>query len=278
MGAWCDETFQDRVRLGLRITRTLYHGQSPYQTIDIVDTEPYGVTLLLDRAYMTSVGDEYHYHELLVHPALTSAPAIKRVLVIGGGDGGTVREVLRYREVQHVTMCEIDAMVTDACKQHLGALNVPWDDPRLELRFGDGVAYLRDHTGEPFDVILIDGSDPVGPAEGLIHGSFYQSCKRRLAPEGVLALQSEAPHLMREDFLRIVHSLRGVFPRVHPYFGPVPIYPSGAWSWTFASEQIDPLYPREDRLAQIEQGCRYYNRDIHRAAFVQPNDIRAALR
>jgi spermidine synthase len=127
-------------------------------------------------------------------------------------------------------------------------------------------------------VILIDGSDPVGPAEGLIHGSFYESCKRRLAPQGVLALQSEAPHLMRDDFLRIVRTLRGVFPRVHPYFGPVPIYPSGGWSWTFASTQIDPLTPREDRLAQIEPVCRYYNRDIHRAAFAQPNDIRAALK
>jgi spermidine synthase len=266
------------VRLGLRVTRSLFHGKSEYQTIDIVDTEPYGPTLLLDSAYMTSVGEEYYYHELLVHPALTSAPSIKRVLVIGGGDGGTVREVLRYREVEHVTMCEIDAQVTEACKQHLTAFNVPWQDPRLRLLFGDGVAYVRDSSDAPYDVILIDGSDPVGPAEGLIHGSFYESCKRRLAPEGVLALQSEAPHLMRDDFLRIVRTLRGVFPRVHPYFGPVPIYPSGGWSWTFASTQIDPLTPREDRLAQIERGCRYYNRDIHRAAFAQPNDIRAALK
>src|SRR5262249_8152027 len=157
--------------------------------------------------YMTSVADEYHYHELLVHPALTTAPRIKRVLVVGGGDGGTVREVLRYREVERVVMCEIDQMVTEACQQHMQAFNVPWTDPRLELRFGDGVAYLNEHAGDPYDMILIDGSDPVGPAAGLIATSFYESCKRCLAPDGVLALQSEAPLLMREDFLRIIQNL-----------------------------------------------------------------------
>jgi spermidine synthase len=277
MGLWFDETFEGRVRLGLPVERSLFHGKSAYQTIDIVETTTYGATLLLDSAYMTSVGDEFHYHEMLVHPALTSAPSIGRVLVIGGGDGGTVRELLRYREVTEVIMCEIDAMVTEACKQHLTAFNVPWTDPRLTLHFADGIAYLRDYVGEPFDVILIDGSDPVGPAAGLIAGSFYESCKRCLTPGGVLALQSEAPHLMRADFVRIVTTLRSVFPRVYPYFGPVPIYPSGSWSWTVASSTVDPLTPREDRLAQIERGCRYYNRDIHRAAFAQPNGIRAAL-
>ena len=111
MGLWFEEDFQDRVRLGLRVTRSLLHTKSEYQTIDIVDTVPYGVTLLLDGAYMTSVGDEFHYHEMIVHPALTTAPSIRRVLIIGGGDGGTVREVLRYREVEQVTLCEIDGMV-----------------------------------------------------------------------------------------------------------------------------------------------------------------------
>jgi spermidine synthase len=277
MGLWFDETFQGKVRLGLPVTRSLFHGRSPYQTIDIVDTETYGPTLLLDSAYMTSLGDEYFYHEMLVHPALTSAPAIARVLVIGGGDGGTVRELLRYREVKHVILCEIDAMVTEACKQHLSGFGVPWEDPRLELCFGDGVAYLRDCQGEPFDVILIDGSDPVGPAEGLITSPFYESCKARLKPEGVLAVQSEAPHLMRDDFVRIVKTLRAVFPRVHPYFGPVPIYPSGSWSWTVASGAVDPRVPRAERLAQVEPACRYYNRDIHTAAFAMPSELARAL-
>jgi spermidine synthase len=185
--------------------------------------------------------------------------------------------VLRYPEVQSVVMCELDGLVVEACKQHLGAFNVPWNDPRLDVRIGDGVAFLREYRGEPFDVILVDGPDPVGPAEGLFESPFYQSCKRCLAPSGVLASQTEAPFLMRENFVRIVKTLRNVFGRVHPYFGPVLIYPSGSWSWTFASDAVAPDAPREDRLRQVEPGCRYYNRDIHRAAFVQPNYVRKAL-
>ena len=278
MTQWFEETFQGRVRLALRVKRSIFHGRSQYQAIDIVDTEAYGRTLLLEDAYMTSVGDEFFYHELLVHPALTSAPSIKRVLVIGGGDGGTVREVLRHPEVEQVVMCELDEMVTAVCKEHLGEFKVPWGDPRLELRFGDGVAYLREYRGAPFDVILIDGTDPVGPAEGLIHASFYESCKRVLAPGGVIALQSEAPLLMQGDFVRIVKTLEGVFPRVAPYFGPIAIYPSGSWSFTFASLGTDHLAPIEARQQRIEPDSRYYNRDIHRAAFVQPNYVRQALK
>ena len=171
------------MRFGLNVRRTLLRTASEYQSIDIVETE-LGATLLLGDAYMTSVADEFFYHEMLVHPALTVAPQIRRVLVIGGGDGGTVREVLRYREVQKVVMCELDGLVVEACKEHLKAFNVPWDDPRLELRIGDGVAFLRDYSGEPFDVILVDGPDPVGPAEGLFQSPFYQSCKARPCAAG----------------------------------------------------------------------------------------------
>jgi spermidine synthase len=275
-GLWFDEDFENRVRFGLNVKRTLLRAQSEYQAVDVVDTD-FGKTLLLGGAYMTSVADEFFYHEMLVHPALTCAPSIKRVLVIGGGDGGTVREVLRYREVEQVVLAELDGLVVDACKEHLPEFNVPWNDPRLSIRIGDGVAFLRDYTGDLFDVILVDGPDPVGPAEGLFESPFYQSCRARLTPEGVLASQTEAPFVMHENFVRIVKTLRNVFGKVHPYFGQVPIYPCGSWSWTFASNAVGPDAPREDRLKQIEAGCRYYNRDIHRAAFVQPTYIRKAL-
>ena len=277
MSLWFDETFQGKVRLGFHVTKTVFHGQSEYQSVDVVETECWGRTLLLDGVYMTSVGDEYHYHEHLVHPALTSAPSIKRVLVIGGGDGGTVREVLRYREVEDVTLVELDRMVVEASQAHLTEMRVPWNDPRLHVRCEDGVAYLRDYSGEPYDVILVDGPDPVGPAEGLFQSPFYSACRARLRPEGLLATQSEAPALMRDDFVRIVKTLRSVFPRAQPYFGPVPIYVCGTWSWTIAGGANASFTPREDRLAEIEEGCRYYNRDVHRAAFTLPNDLRKLL-
>jgi spermidine synthase len=155
---------------------------------------------------------------------------------------------------------------------------VPWTDPRLEVRVGDGVAFLNEYRGEPYDVILVDGADPVGPAEGLFQSAFYDACKKCLSPVGLLASQTEAPTVMREDFVRIVKTLRHAFPEAHPYLGPVPIYPCGTWSWTVASRGgVDLKSPRAERLAQIEDGCRYYNRDIHRAAFVLPNDLRRAL-
>ena len=278
MGLFFDETFQGRVRLGFHVTGTVFHGYSEYQSVDVVETECFGRTLLLDGVYMTSVGEEYHYHELLVHPVLTTAPAIRRVLIIGGGDGGTVREVLRYPEVEQVTLCEIDGLVIEASKKYLTEFQVPWDDPRLTVRVGDGVAYLNDYKGEPYDVILVDGADPVGPAEGLFQSAFYDACKKCMAPHALLASQTEAPTLMRDDFVRIVKTLRNSFPEAHPYFGPVPIYVCGLWSWTVATRGgVDVRTPLPARLARIEAGCRYYNRDIHRAAFALPNDLRRAL-
>ena len=273
---WFDETYGDRMRFGLRLKRTLFHAQSEFQSVDIVESELFGKALALGGTWQTSVGDEHFYHEMLVHPALTTAPKIARVLVIGGGDGGTVREVLRYPEVEAVTMVELDKLVTDACREHMPEFNVPWDDPRLTLLFRDGVAFLKE-AGPTYDVVLLDGPDPVGPAAGLFQSPFYEAAKRRLSPDGVFATQSESPVAMRQEFLLFVKALRSTFERVRPYFGPVPIYPSGSWSWTFASQSVDPLALIERRLAVAEAHCRYYNRDIHRAAFAVPSEIARAL-
>jgi spermidine synthase len=278
MNEWYDEVFNDRLRFGLKAKRFLYSEKSAFQQIDIFETDQFGRALMLDGIYMTSEGDEYFYHEMLVHPAMTTTPSIKRVLVIGGGDGGTVREVLRYKEVEKVVMVEIDSMVVDACKKYLAAIGTAWDDPRLELLFEDGIAYVQETEEDPFDVILLDGSDPVGPAEGLFSEAFYRGCHRLLAPKGVFALQSESPVLFRDVFINIIKLLRDIFPLVRPYFGTVPIYAAGMWSWTFASKCIDPLNIIEERIEKIEPSTRYYNRAIHQAAFALPNEIRKELR
>jgi spermidine synthase len=277
MPAWYEEIQKDKARFSLLAKKPLARAQSPFQSIELFESEQFGVVLMLDGLFQTSELDEHFYHEMLIHPALTSAPSIKRVLVIGGGDGGSVREVLRYKEVEHVTMCEIDGLVIDLCKQHLSSFNVPWNDPRLNLIVGDGVAFLNEHQGPLFDVIIVDGSDPVGPAEGLIAETFYASCKRCLSPEGALVVQSESPIVMRDDLVRIVKNMRAVFSRVSPYLGPVPIYPSGSWSYTAASDKLDPRNPIDARAAAIEPGCKHYNRDLHRAAFALPTDLKRAL-
>lgn len=277
MTLWFDETYGGKLRFGLKVKRSLYHGKSQFQSIDVVETEAFGRALALEDAWMTSERDEAHYHEMIVHPALTTAKRIKRVLVIGGGDGGTVREVLRYTEVEHVTMVELDELVTEVCKEHLPSFGVPWDDKRLQLRFEDGIAYLDNYSGEPYDVILIDGSDPVGPAEGLYASPFYASAKKCLTPDGVLASQTESPIAMAEDFARIVKTLRTSFKRAEPYFVPIPLYPSGMWSFTFASDAIDPQAFDDARAKRIESAARYYNRDIHKAAFAQPSFVKQLL-
>jgi len=277
MALWFEETYAEKIRLGLRLSRSLFQGQSEFQSVDIVETREFGRALALEGAWMTSERDEPHYHEMIVHPALTSAPRISRVLVIGGGDGGTIREVLRHPEVEHVALVELDKMVVDVCKEYLSSFGVPWTDPRLNIQFADGIAYLQGYSGQPYDVILIDGSDPVGPAEGLYASPFYESAKRCLTPGGVLVSQTESPLAMAEDFTRIVKTLRASFEQATPYFVPVPLYPSGMWSFTFASDAVDPRKFDEARSARIEASARYYNRDIHVAAFAQPNFVRTLL-
>jgi spermidine synthase len=275
MTLWYREVYEDESSYGLRVKRTLHSAQSDFQYVEVIDTVQLGRVLVIDGIFMTSERDEHFYHEMLVHPALVTTPAA-RVLVIGGGDGGTVRQLMRHPDVTEVVMVEIDGAVVEACKEHMPALGT-WDDPRLELVIGDGIAYVRDRDVAPFDVILLDGTDPVGPGEGLFNREFYADVARLLAPNGVFALQSESPILMPKLFGEIVTTLRELFPRVHPYFGPVPLYAAGIWSWTYASKGADPMAIDDQRLAAIEAGCKQYNRDIHRGAFALPNYVRQLL-
>jgi spermidine synthase len=277
VGQWYDELFADRVRFGLKVRRVLYSGQSAFQKIEVLDTEQFGRVLALDGIFMTSEADEHFYHEMLVHPAMVTAPRIRRVLVIGGGDGGTIREVLRHPEVDSAVLVEIDGQVVEVCREHLGSIGTAWDDPRLEVVIGDGIDFAREADVEPFDVILLDGCDPVGPSKGLFNESFFTDCGRLLGPDGVFALQSETPVLMRDVFLDIVHTLRRVFGHAWPYFGSVPLYSAGMWTWTFASRTVDPMRIIDERASRLEAVTRYYNREIHLAAFAVPNELKAPL-
>jgi len=278
MPFWYDETWRGETRYGCLVRETIYSDRSEHQRIEILDTVHYGPTLVLDGIFMTSASEEHFYHEMLVQPTMVSAPCIGRVLIIGGGDGGTAREVLRHPEVEQVTLVEIDALVIEACKRHLPMIGTAWDDPRLEVVVGDGVAYVKREDLPLFDVILLDGCDPVGPAAGLFDLAFYESCAARLAERGVLTAQTESPILQRDIFLDIIKTLRRAFPRVAPYFGPAPLYAADQWSWTTCSHDVDPLAIKDDRAARIEPQMKYYNREIHRAAFAMSADLKRALR
>jgi spermidine synthase len=273
---WYDEVYQDRERFGLRVTRKLYDRQSDVQRVEVLETVAMGNVLVIDGVFMTSHADEHFYHEMIAHPAMVTAPRARRVLIIGGGDGGTAKRVLAHRQVESVVMVEIDGCVVEASKEFLPELGA-WDDPRLDLRIGDGIAFVKEAEVAPFDVVILDGTDPVGPGEGLFNRDFYRGVKRVLAPGGVFALNSESPFLLRPIFMEIQAALRELFATVAPYFGPAPLYSAGGWSWTYASDRADPLAIDDARAAAVEPGCRYYNRDIHRAAFALPSDIAREL-
>jgi len=264
---WIDEHHQG-VRYGLA-GQVLVDEQSAFQRITVIDSERYGRGLLLDGCWMTAERQERHYHEALVHPALCSAKAIERILVIGGGDGGTARECLRHRGVRHLDMVEIDGRVVELSKTHLAKLGGGcWNDPRFHLTVGDGIAWAADCADASYDVVIVDGSDPAGPAEGLFNRSFFEHCRRILRPGGVFATQSESPEAFRQVHVDTVRLLQEVFGHADPLYGWVPMYPSGWWSWTFAATD-GPRYrrPVPERAAAIAAGCEIWSLRWQSGAF-----------
>jgi len=278
MALWYDEVHEDAQRFGLKCERTLFMGQSDFQRVAVIETASFGRALLLDDLWMTSERDEYIYHELIAHSTCTVVPKLERVLVIGGGDGGTVREVLKHPEVKHVDLVEIDGMVVEASKEHLRHIGSAWEDARLRVTIGDGIAYVREADVEPYDVVIVDGSDPTGPAVGLFNEAFYAGCKRVMGPQAAFITQSESPFAHEHIHLEMIQTIGKVFGHAHPLYGTVPLYPSGSWSWTWASTgNIDRFAVNEARAAHIEAQAKYWNRDIQRGAFAIPNHIKKAL-
>ena len=241
MNLWVTETHQGKTQQGFAVTEVLYQGKSDFQTVEIVNTKAYGRMLLLDGLVMTTEADEFVYHEHITHIPLLSHPNPKSVLIIGGGDGGTVREVLKHASVERVILCEIDKLVVDVSREWLPSIADALDDPRVECIYTDGVKYLADATSESFDAILIDSTDPLGPGIGLFTEAFYQSVYRALTPNGVMAAQTESPISQANEMKLIYGHLTKVFPIVSPYVATIPTYPGALWSWGYASKTLTPL-------------------------------------
>jgi spermidine synthase len=264
---WVDEIHKG-VRYGMAAT-VLEERQSPYQRVTIIDSTAYGRALLLDGCWMTAERQEWHYHEALVHPALCGAAELERVLVIGGGDGGTARECLRHAGVRHLDLVEIDGLVVELSQRHLSSIGgAAWSDPRLRLTVGDGIAWVAGADDASYDVVIVDGSDPAGPAEGLFNRAFFRHCRRLLRPGGVFATQSESPEAFRRVHVDTVRLLREVFGHADPLYGWVPMYPSGWWSWTFAASD-GPRYrePHPERAAAVAEGCQIWSPRWQRGGF-----------
>jgi len=275
---WIEEDQYGVLRSAYRVKQPLFSGESDYQNVDIVETHGFGRMLLNDSVVMVSERDERIYHEMIGHVPMFVSPGIERVLVIGGGDGGTVREILRHPAVKHCRLVEIDRLVVDACRRHLPQTAAALDDPRVELAFEDGVKYVA-RTDDVYDLVVVDSSDPVGPAAPLFGAEFYSSVQRILADDGIVVSQADSPFFglpQQESLLRI---LRGLFRRVQIYNYSNMTYPGGLWSFTFAGKgDICPVGDLDDRrVKEAGLSFHYYNPAVHRAAFVHPEFQAARL-
>lgn len=276
MNLWFSEYYPTpEAKLSIKIKDVLFTAKSEFQQIDIYQTERMGKLLVLDGYVMLSEMDEFVYHEMISHPAMLTHPAPKKVLIVGGGDGGTLREVLRHRSVETAYLVEIDEMVTKACLEHFPQLASSVHDKRVITRFMDAVEFVGT-TNEKFDVILIDSTDPISIGEGLFTREFYTNCYNILNPDGILVAQSESAFYTPNYIPMIVNKIKAVFGNVRLFRASIPLYPSGDWYFTFASKKYDPVeHIDRQKIREFtrEQPLKYYNEDIHFGAFAIPTFV-----
>lgn len=255
----------------LRVTEKLHEEQTAYQKIEIYATEQFGHLMVIDGFIMLSSRDNFLYHEMLTHPALFTHPDPKRVLIIGGGDCGTLREVLHHPTVEQAWQVEIDERVTRLSEQYFPELCAANHDPRAQLHFDDGIRWVKEAKADAYDVIIVDSTDPIGPAEGLFSAPFYHDCLSCLDEGGILVQQSESP-LIHLPLIQAMHKAmrQAGFDNVLTLDFPQCVYPSGWWSATLAGKQADLQHCREQAISDKSFATQYYNVDIHRACKAQP--------
>ena len=279
MKLWFVENHSPNVQFSMKVTEHLYTGKSEFQKIDVLQTAEFGRVLTLDGLVMVTEKDEFIYHDMITHVPMATNPTIKKVLVIGAGDGGTIRELTKYDSIEHIDMVEIDEMVVDVCREFLPQTASKLDDPRVHLHFEDGLKFVRSRNDE-YDLIIVDSTDPFGPGEGLFTREFYGNCYKALNEDGILVNQHESP-FYEEDALgmqRAHKRITGFFPVCKVYQLHIPTYPSGHWLFGFASKKYDPIKDlNADAWNQLGLQTKYYNTDIHVGSFALPNYVKEQL-
>jgi len=275
---WVEENHRDFLVMRYRVERSLFSGESDFQHIDIVETAGFGRMLFNDSTAMISERDEFIYHEMISHVPLFVHPEVRRALVVGGGDGGTVREILRHRSVEHCRLVEIDPLVVQGCKEHIPQTAAALDDARVEVTIADGVRFVAE-TEERYDLVIVDSTDPIGPATPLFGPDFYRNVHRVLEDGGIVVSQAESSLLELEAQQSLLKILNEVYARVYLYNYVNMTYPGGLWSFSLASKgdscplaDFDP-----ERVAASGIEFRYYNPAVHHAAFALPSFQARAL-
>ena len=278
MDLWFSEPHTKNVKMSIRVNRQLHSEESEYQRIDVFESPEFGRFLTLDGLMMLTEKDEFIYHEMITHVAMASNPDIKNVLVIGAGDGGTVRELTRYNTVENIDMVEIDKRVVEVCREFLPQTACRLDDPRVNIFYDDGLRLVRGKENR-YDLIIVDSTDPFGPGEGLFTGEFYGNCQNALTEKGILVNQHESPYYNEDAraMQRAHKRIREFFDVCKVYQAHIPTYPSGHWLFGFASRVTDPLAADADRWNSLGITTGYYNTDLHRGCFAIPNYVKKLL-
>jgi len=273
---WLESLVNGLAGLRIKAKHPVYCGASPFQKIEVYDTYGYGRILVLAGTIVLTEKDEFIYNEMITHPAMTMQKKPKNVCIIGGGDGGVLRQVLKYNGVQSVTVVEIDQLVVKTIRKHFPALGAGFRDKRVKLVIDDGCRYLE-KTRDKFDVILVDSFDPGGPVQSLLSGDFYQLAGGHISPEGIVVFQTGSPTVKPEQVRAAIASISPLFPAFKLYCCVLPSFPEAVCSFLICAVKNGILGSiNEKRYESIADSCRYYNRDIHTGAFLLPGTWRSA--
>lgn len=271
MELWYTEKQTPHLGITCLVRETLCHFKTPYQDLAVIDTAQFGKMLVLDGMVQTTEKDEFVYHEMIVHVAMQAHPEPKHILVVGGGDGGAIREILKYDSVQEATLVEIDEAVIEMSKKYLPDIAVGLSDPRVNVLVADGIEHVKQSAGR-YDVILVDSTEPVGPAIGLFAEEFYAGIFGALKKDGLFVAQTESPFFNDELIKNAYERINRIFPLTKTYLASIPTYPSGLWSFTVGSKCYDP-----QNCAQKPVNTKYYNYAVHQSAFILPTFVRELL-
>lgn len=279
MQLWYSENHTETVKLSIQVSKQLYSGESEYQRIDVFDSPEFGRFLTLDGFMMLTERDEFIYHEMISHVPMAVHPDAKTILVIGAGDGGVLRELSHYPEIEQIDLVEIDEEVITVCKAYLPNTASGFNDPRTRVHIADGLRFVRAKENY-YDLIIVDSTDPFGPGEDLFTKEFYGNCFKALKDDGIMVNQHESPfyendaQAMKRAHARIVKS----FPISRVYQAHIPTYPSGHWLFGFASKRYHPVRDiRADEWKRLDINTNYYNTNLHQACFYLPTYVQKLL-
>lgn len=270
MDLWYTEKQTANHGITTKISKTLYTEKTDFQQLDIIETNQFGRMLVLDGMVMTTIKDEFVYHEMISHVALNTHPNPKKVLVVGGGDGGAIREIIKHKSVEKAVLAEIDGRVIETSKEFLPEIAGALSDPKVDVQVVDGIKYIHDNKGQ-FDIIMVDSTEPIGPAVGLFEKGFYQGIYDALKEDGILVAQTESPWFNSELISRVFKDIKSIFPITRLYTVSIPTYPSGLWSFTMGSKKYDPLEVNENGIKDLP--TKYYSAKIHKSVFQLPKFV-----